>query len=68
MIRKQRLTWFEHVCRFPQSSIVKKVYKSDFDKKRKRGRPQKRWVDQISEDTALPPASLVRGVPLSQVN
>jgi hypothetical protein len=55
MIKKQRLTWFGHVCRLHQRSIVKKVYKDDFKKKRKRGRPPKRWIDHIREDTGLPP-------------
>ena len=55
IVKKQRLTWFGHVCRLHQKSIVKKVFKDDFKKKRKRGRPPKRWIDHIREDTGLPP-------------
>ena len=53
-IRKKRLTWFGHVCRLPEESLVKKVMKGDFQKKRGRGRPAKRWADLIREDTSLP--------------
>ena len=35
------------------SSIVKRTLQNDFTKKRKRGRPPKRWKDQIKEDTGL---------------
>ena len=30
--------------------------KEDFDKRRNRGRPKKRWTDLIKEDTGLPVA------------
>ena len=39
--------------RSEQNSLVKTVAKGEFDKKRKRGRPPKRWADQIPEDTGL---------------
>jgi hypothetical protein len=54
LIKKRRLTWFGHVCRLPNDSLVQRMYKEDFKKKRKRGRPPKRWTDQIKEDTGLP--------------
>ena len=54
IIRKRRLKWFGHLNRFPDSSYVKKVYRDDFKNKRPRGRPPKRWSDQIRFDTNLP--------------
>ena len=38
-------------------SLKKKMMKEDFVKKRKRGRPYKRWLDLIKEDTGLPVAA-----------
>ena len=54
MIRKRRLTWFGHVCRLPDSSKMKKAMKGDFQTKRGRERPPKRWSDLVKEDTSLP--------------
>ena len=31
--------------------------KEDFNKRRNRGRPKKRWIDLIKEDTGLPVAT-----------
>lgn len=55
IVKKQRLTWFGHICRLPENSMVKNIFKDDFTKKRESGRPPKRWIDQIKEDTGLPP-------------
>ena len=33
------------------------MIKEDFNKKRNRGRPHKRWLDFIKEDTGLPVAT-----------
>ena len=54
IIQKRRLKWFGHVCRRDAESMVQKAYKEDFTKRRPRGRPPKRWVDQIKADTGLP--------------
>ena len=52
-VKKQRLQWFGHVMRMEDNSLAKKIMKNDFQKKRKRGRPPKRWIDQLKEDTGL---------------
>ena len=54
MIRKKRLQWFGHMNRLPSTSFVHMSYKEDFDGTRPKGRPPKRWSDQIREDTGLP--------------
>ena len=54
IIRKKRLQWFGHVMRLPESSYVRKAYKDDFNKKRTKGRPPKRWTDQIKNDVGIP--------------
>ena len=54
VIRKKRLRWFGHVVRRPSESYVSKAYRQDFTNRRPRGRPAKRWTDQIKSDTGLP--------------
>ena len=54
VVKKKRLRWFGHVTRRPEKSYVRKALKERFHKPRPRGRPHKRWEDQIREDTGLP--------------
>ena len=54
IIRKKRMKWFGHVVRLPQNSYVSIAYKQDFLVKRSKGRPPKRWSDQLRNDTGLP--------------
>ena len=60
VIKKRRLSWFGHVARLPEESLVKQCLKNEFQGKRKRGRPAKRWQDVIREDTGLPIATAER--------
>ena len=60
VIRKRRLTWFGHICRLTNESLVKRMMKEDFLTKRRRGRPPKRWQDLIKADTGLPLATAER--------
>ena len=53
-IKKRRLTWFGHVSRRSDDSFVKRAYKEDFVGKRRRGRPRKRWADQVRGDLNIP--------------
>ena len=48
------MKWFGHIIRQPNTSYVKKVYKEEFNGKRPKGRPPKRWSDQIRLDTDVP--------------
>ena len=54
IIRKKRIKWFGHIIRQPNTSYVKKVYKEEFNGKRPKGRPPKRWSDQIRLDADVP--------------
>ena len=47
VIRQRRLRWFGHVCRVQRDNIVRQAGPP------KRGRPWKRWSDQIRNDTGL---------------
>ena len=54
IIKKKRMCWFGHINRLPNTSYVLHTYKSGFPGPRPRGRPPKRWEDQIKKDTGLP--------------
>ena len=54
VIRHRRFRWFGHVCWMRRNNIVMQASKHDFNGPRKRGRPLKRWSDQIKNDTGLP--------------
>ncbi|KAK4316199.1 hypothetical protein Pmani_012618 [Petrolisthes manimaculis] len=54
IIRRKRLKWFGHTIRRPPESYISRAYRGDFTAQRPRGRPPKRWKDQIPEDVGLP--------------
>ena len=43
------LRWFGHLIRMNEERIVKKVFNSEVDGERGRGRPKLRWMDGVSE-------------------
>jgi hypothetical protein len=45
-VKSQRLSWFGHTNRMPETSVVKKIYKW----KPLTGRPKSRWEDDIRND------------------
>ena len=53
-IRERRLRWFGHVLRRLPESILGGAYVGDFAARRPRGRPPKRWRDQVVEDIGQP--------------
>ena len=46
----QRLSWFGHINRMPETSILKKIYKWKPFTRRQVGRPKSRWEDDIRND------------------
>ena len=56
----QRLRWFGHVVRSDNETGINVAYKQDFTGARRRGRPPKRWCDNIREDCALPLLTIER--------
>jgi hypothetical protein len=48
-IKAQRLSWFGHVQRTPDTSIVKKIFNWKPLTKRSQGRPKYRWEDNIKQ-------------------
>ena len=59
-IKEKRLRWFGHIARRPNGNYVADAFTGSFKSKRPRGRPQKRWVDQIRDDTGLPIATAAK--------
>jgi hypothetical protein len=48
------------VARKSENSYVHRVYKEEFPGKRRRGRPPKRWSDQIRKEMEIPLLTLER--------
>ena len=48
-IKAQRLSWFGHVQRMPDTGTVKKIFKWNPLTKRSHGRPKYRW-DRVKQD------------------
>jgi len=49
-VKTQRLSWFGHINRMPESSIVKKIHKWKPFTGRPVGRPKSRWEDDVRSD------------------
>jgi len=49
-IKAQRLSWFGHVQRMPDTGTVKKIFNWKPLTKRSQGRPKYRWEDYIKQD------------------
>ena len=50
MLRGERLRWFGHVKRREESYIGRRMMKIEIPGKRTRGKPRRRWNDNIKED------------------
>ena len=48
-IRRNTLRWFGHVERMESESLTKRVYVSEVDGDRGRGRPRLRWRDGVEK-------------------
>ena len=53
------LKWFGHVERMEEERSVKRVYRANVEGNRGRGRPQRRWRNEVKE--LLIARGLVRG-------
>jgi len=49
-VKAQRLSWFGHINRKPETSIVKKIHKWKPFTGRPVGRPKSQWVDDVRND------------------
>ena len=58
LVKDRKLRWFGHVSR--TSGLAKTILQGTVKRKRKRGRPKKRWEDNIKEWTGINFASSTR--------
>ena len=49
-VKAQRLSWFGHTNRMPETSIVKRIHKWKPFTGRPTGRPKSRWEDDVRND------------------
>ena len=49
-VKTQRLSWFGHINRMPDASIVKRIHKWKPFTGRPAGRPKSRWEDDVRND------------------
>ena len=49
-VKAQRLSWFGHINRMPETSIVKKIHKWKPLTGRPVGKPKSRWEDDVRND------------------
>lgn len=52
-VKAQRMRWLGHVLRMDDSITVKKMFEQQPEGNRKRGRPRKRWKDDVEEDLKI---------------
>jgi hypothetical protein len=50
-VKSQRLSWFGHINRIPETSIVREIYEWKPFTGRPVGRPKSGWEDDIRSDT-----------------
>jgi len=49
-VKSQRISWFGHINRMPETSIVRKIYKWKPSTIRTVGRHKSRWEDDVTND------------------
>ena len=49
-LRGERLRWFGHVKRREESYFGRRMMRVEIPGKRRRGRPHRRWIDNLKED------------------
>jgi hypothetical protein len=51
-IKKEQLKWFGHVSRSPPNGIIHRALTLRYNGRRDKGRPRRRWIDDIADTTA----------------
>jgi len=63
---RRRFTWFGHVSRMDERRLPPRAMYCYIKEKRKRGRPPKKWIDNIKEDVKLMELSIGEAVNLTR--
>jgi hypothetical protein len=49
-IKGQKISWLGHLERLEEDRMPKKIFTQDLEGTRRRGRPSKRWTDDVERD------------------
>jgi len=49
-IKGQRISWLCHLERMEEDRMTKKIFTQELEGTRKRGRPRKRWKEEVERD------------------
>jgi len=50
MIKGQRISWLGHLERVEEDRMPKKIFTQELEGTRRRGRPRKRWKEEVERD------------------
>jgi hypothetical protein len=49
-IKGQRISWLGHLVRMEKNRMPKKIFRQELEGSRRRGRPRKRWKEEVESD------------------
>jgi hypothetical protein len=49
-IKGQRISWLGHLQRMEEDKIPKKIFTQEVEEKKRKGRPRKRWREEVERD------------------
>ena len=49
-IKGQRINWLGHIERMEENRMTKKIFNQELEETRRRGRPRKRWKEEVERD------------------
>jgi hypothetical protein len=49
-IKRQRITWLGHLERMDEDGMTKKIFTQELEGTGRRGRPRKRWKEEVERD------------------
>ena len=49
-IKGQRISWLGHLERMEEDRMPKKIFNKELEETRRRGRPRKRWREEVERD------------------
>ena len=49
-IKGQRIGWLGHLERMEEERMPKRIFNQELEGTRRRGRPRKRWIEEVEED------------------
>jgi hypothetical protein len=53
-IKGQRMRWLGHLQRMEEDRMPKKIFTQELEGTRRRGRPRKRWKEEVERDLQVP--------------